>query len=105
MKISKLIDWAYLAFLVLTPVILLILPANYFNDGPTLCPSMRFFQVECPGCGMTRAIMHLIHFDFDSAAYYNMWSFIVAPVFGIYWIIWTRQAIKKVQQPETAVVA
>lgn len=98
MKMNKLIDWAYLAVLVITPIVLLILPADYFNDGPTLCPSMRFFHVECPGCGMTRAIMHLIHFDFDSAAYFNAGSFLAAPVFGVYWLIWIRQAVRKIRQ-------
>lgn len=90
------LNWVYLIFYVITPIILLILPNDYFDSGETLCPSKRFFDIECYGCGMTRAIMHLIHFDFDSALYYNQLSFIVAPVLAIFWVKWTISAAKDV---------
>jgi hypothetical protein len=32
---------------------------------------------------MTRAVQHLIHFDFDAAAHYNKLAFIVVPL-GFY---------------------
>lgn len=100
MKNNKYFDYFYLAFLIITPIVVLILPADFFNEGPAICPSMRFFQIECLGCGMTRAIMHLVHLDFDSAIYYNKLSFIVAPVLGAYWLMWTRKAALKVFRPE-----
>jgi hypothetical protein len=80
--ISKLI------FIVLTPVILLFLPANFFDNGRSVCLSQVLFGVECYGCGMTRAIMHLIHLDFENAFAYNMLSFIVLPLLIIIWIQW-----------------
>ncbi|MBU6343137.1 MAG: DUF2752 domain-containing protein, partial [Bacteroidetes bacterium] len=62
MDSGKIRDYLYLAFLVIAPVTILILPADFFDNGPTICPSKRFFNVECLGCGMTRAVMHLVHF-------------------------------------------
>ena len=94
---TKLVSWLILLFYVLTPVIFLILPAGYFDEGESICPSKRFFDIECLGCGMTRAVMHLIHFDFDSALYYNSLSFAVAPTLAILWLKWTWDAWKKVK--------
>lgn len=79
---------AKLSFIVLTPLVLLLLPANFFDSGKSICLSTLLFDFECLACGMTRACMHLIHFDFEEAFAYNMASFIVLPLFGIVWIQW-----------------
>lgn len=73
------------------PVVLLLLPKDIFDEGPPLCPSMLFLGEECPGCGMTRACMHLIHFDFAEAYFYNAASFLVFPVLAAIWakLFWT----------------
>ncbi len=93
---GKKFEWAYLVFMLLTPVVCLLLPADYFDIGASICPSKRFFDIECYGCGMTRAVMHLIHFDVDSAVYYNPLCLIVAPVLGFFWVKWTLSAAKAV---------
>ncbi len=36
-------------------------------DVPVLCTSRRVFDVECLGCGMTRAFVFLAHLDLASA--------------------------------------
>lgn len=77
-----------LLFWVAVPVTLLLLPATFFDTGTPLCPSMLFLGEECPGCGMTRACMHLIHFGFDDAFDYNALSYVVFPVFAFYWAKW-----------------
>ncbi len=77
-----------LLFWIGVPVILLILPKTYFNTGTPLCPSMLLLGEECPGCGMTRACMHLIHFDFDEAFNFNMFCFIVFPILAYNWAKW-----------------
>lgn len=72
-------------FWVGVPVVLLLLPKDIFDDGPPLCPSMLLLGEECPGCGMTRACMHLIHFDFVEAYFYNALCFLVFPVLAFAW--------------------
>lgn len=41
--------------------------------------------MECYGCGMTRATMHLIHFDFQEAWIFNKLSFIALPLLIMFW--------------------
>lgn len=61
--------------------VLICLPADYFDHGKSVCLSVTFFDMECYGCGMTRAIHHLIHLDFHAAWGFNRLSFIVLPLF------------------------
>ena len=56
------------------------MPADYFDEGESICISKLLAGMECYGCGMTRAIMHLIHLDFEEAYQYNKLSFIVFPL-------------------------
>ncbi|NML22078.1 DUF2752 domain-containing protein [Pseudoflavitalea sp. G-6-1-2] len=84
-----------LAIIVLLPVVLLILPADFFDNGKTVCFSRLLFDVECHGCGLTRACMHLIHLEFEEAFAYNMGCFIALPVLGIFWIGWGIKEYRK----------
>lgn len=69
-----------LGFIILTPINLLLLPANTFDKGQSICISQLLAGKECFACGLTRGIMHLIHFDFEEAFAYNILSFIVLPL-------------------------
>ena len=84
-----------LLFWVAVPAVLLLLPKTYFDDGPPLCPSMLLLGEECPGCGMTRACMYLIHLDFGGAYFYNAASFLVFPIFAGLWAKWAWTDWKK----------
>jgi hypothetical protein len=75
----------YLVALLITPIVLVILPATYFDYGQTKCLSVIFFHQECYGCGMTRAIQHLIHFDIERALQLNKIAFIVLAVLIYMW--------------------
>ena len=44
---------------------------------PVLCLFKRFLHIPCPGCGMTRAVVSLIRFDFASACHYHPCVFIM----------------------------
>jgi hypothetical protein len=70
----------------LIPVILLLLPATFFDEGQSLCLSQLLAGVSCYGCGMTRAIMHLIHLDFAAAYEFNKLAFITFPVLSFLWL-------------------
>jgi Protein of unknown function (DUF2752) len=88
--------WVWLSLLLLTPILLWLLPGNYFDNGKiATCPSKLFFNVECLGCGMTRAVMHFHHFQFDDAVYYNTGSVVIYPILIIVWIVWVLKASRK----------
>lgn len=71
------------------PIIVLALPVNYFDkEGESICLSVRLAGMECYACGMTSAVKHLLHFDFEIAYAYNMLSFIVTPILIYLWIRW-----------------
>ena len=96
-KSNKTITWLWLIALVAVPIVLWILPADAFDNGSViLCPSRLFFNFECLGCGMTRAIMHFHHFQFDDAIYFNRGSFVVYPALVVLWIVWVIRAVKKI---------
>lgn len=84
----------FLAVYIVTPLVLILLPVDALDHGPVICPSKFFFNFECLGCGMTRAVMHLIHFDFKGARYYNPLSYVVAPVLTFLWLKWTWRSYK-----------
>jgi len=81
----RLFKKALLVVVLTVPLFLIWLPADHFDHGEVICPSKRFFDVECPGCGLTRGIMHLIHFDFSAAWEFNKLSFPIFIVMGMLW--------------------
>ncbi len=70
----------YLGLLILIPIILILLPSSFFDSGDSVCISVLFFDKECYGCGMTRAIQYLIYFNLTDAKELNKLSFIVLPL-------------------------
>lgn len=83
-----------IGFIILTPIILIILPSDFFDKGQSICLSRLIFNIECYACGMTRAVMHLIHLEFKTASSYNNLSFIVLPVLCIVWVQWYLKELK-----------
>lgn len=75
----------YFGLLLLAPLVLILLPADFFNDGESVCLSVVFFDQQCYACGMTRGIQHLLHGDFSSAWQYNRLSTIVLPLLLLLW--------------------
>ncbi|MEY5046891.1 MAG: hypothetical protein RLZZ175_250 [Bacteroidota bacterium] len=76
-KKLKIVIYSILFFIY---IVLMFLPKTFFDKGKSLCVSKVFFDIECYGCGLTRGIQHLIHFDFEGAYYYNKLSFLVLPL-------------------------
>ena len=67
-------------------VFLFYLPVDYFDTGQSMCASVWLFDLECLGCGITRGIMHLMHFDFIGAWEFNKLSFLVLPIGILLWV-------------------
>jgi hypothetical protein len=50
---------------------LAVVPTRWVAALPSICLARNLFGVECPGCGMTRAISCVLHGDFPTALRYN----------------------------------
>ena len=99
---KSLFNKIYVGGLLLLPFVLIVLPADFFDKGQSLCLSVLLLHQTCPGCGITRAIQHLIHFDFAAAYQFNKLSFIVFPLLIFGWgeeIIRIYRKIKINQKP------
>jgi hypothetical protein len=84
--IKRNLYWFYLGFLLIGPVVLFILPADFFDHSTIeLCLSKILFDRSCIGCGITRAVMHFIHLEFDMAMQYNKLVVLVIPLILYLW--------------------
>lgn len=97
LRSSKTFNQLYIGGILLIPVVLGVLPANFFDTGESLCLSRQLFDMNCYGCGLTRAIQHMIHFEFQTAWDYNPRSFIVVPLFIILGIQEIRSSLKRIR--------
>lgn len=79
-KIISTMRTLYRVLIVFIPLILILLPADFFDHGPTICISKLLTDAVCPGCGITRATQHAIHFDFANAWNYNKLFVIITPL-------------------------
>ena len=50
------------------------------DQGPVLCLFRRLWDVECLGCGMSRALASLLRGDPAGAVHYNILSFVLLPL-------------------------
>lgn len=92
---NRYLNFVYLIVLLLIPIVLIILPANYFDQGQSICVSVLLFDKNCYACGMTRAVQHLIHFDFQQAYAFNKLVFIVLPLLIISYLKTIKKIYKK----------
>lgn len=90
----KTIHWLWLIALLLAPIVLWILPADFFDEGVVLCPTASLLGFECFACGITRAVMHFHHFDFSEALYYNLLVVLVYPFLIWLWQYWVRAELR-----------
>ena len=96
-KINKKLLFLYskLFLLILIPLTLILLPADYFDNGNSLCIHYLITGKQCYGCGITRAIQHLIHGEFTKAWQFNKLSFIV---FALLLYLWLKYVVKIIQK-------
>ena len=95
MPFSKILYRTYLTVILIIPIILLIIPANFFDDGQSICLSILLFDKSCYACGMTRAMQHLIHLDFSTAWEFNKLVFAVFPLLSFSYIKEIKRVFSK----------
>jgi hypothetical protein len=79
------------------PIILVSLPASFFDKGQSLCLSVLLLDQQCFACGLTRAVQHLVHFEFQAAWQFNKLVVLVFPILTIVWGRWVYEAWKKLR--------
>lgn len=84
--VRKLLFYTSNIVTIIAPIALLFLPVDFFDKGESICLSVQLAGIDCYACGLTKAIMHLLHFDFAGAWDFNKLSFIVFPMMGVLWV-------------------
>ncbi|MBZ5493732.1 MAG: DUF2752 domain-containing protein [Acidobacteriia bacterium] len=56
--------------------------------------------LQCPGCGGTRALYHLLHFDFSGAIRYNALVTVLIPMVLTWFIFWYTSVIFRGHAPD-----
>lgn len=58
--------------------------------------------LQCPGCGGTRALYHLLHLDFSQAMHYNALVTLLAPLGLAYFVFWYCSVLRSGHGPRLA---
>ena len=76
----------------LVPLAFGLIPAAFFESAArfSVCPVRRMFGINCPGCGLTRAMSYLIQGDFRRAWQRNK---LVAIMFPLLCYIWQQSLV------------
>ncbi len=86
MKYKRLMNLLRVAILLLIPIVLMLLSADYFDNGHSICLSKSLANMECYACGMTRSIMHLIHGEILAGWHFNKLGILVLPLLVLFWM-------------------
>jgi len=84
--VRKIVFYTRIIVTMIAPFVLWMLPVDFFDSGDSICLSKMLANIECYACGLTRATMHFIHFDFIKAWEFNKLSFIVVPMLFPLWL-------------------
>lgn len=91
---KKVINYIKIIGLVAIPLTLFFLSPSFLDNKQSICLSVFFFDQECYGCGMGRALFKIMHFEFEEAYYYNALSFIVFPLLVF---VWAKELFKNIK--------
>lgn len=86
LKNNKIFRFLKVTGILIIPVILFFLPLQAVENNHSICIYKNLTGFECWGCGMTRAILSAIHFQFDKAFVYNRLVIIVLPLLFYIWL-------------------
>jgi len=77
------------------PFGLMLIPASFVESAHTVCLFNNIFHVDCPGCGITRAVLSVLHGDFAKAFYYNRLVVLVFPLLCYQYFVTLRAEYKR----------
>ena len=77
--------------IIITPLLLFFIPIEWLQGEHSICLIKNIFGVECWGCGITRAIVSTVQFEFTEAYRYNK---LIVVVFPLLVYIWSESVIK-----------
>jgi hypothetical protein len=86
-----------LILLILFPLFVYLIPLSSIENSHSICLFKNIFDFNCLGCGITRAILSAIHFDFDKAFQYNKLFIIVLPILCFLYLKNLSKAIIKIK--------
>jgi len=75
-----------IGFYLLLPLVFLLVPTSWFESRRSICLIRNVLGINCPGCGMTRAISCIFHGNFKSALQYNKLVVVVLPLLCYTWL-------------------
>jgi len=71
---------------ILLPLTLITIPTSWLEGRRSICLFRNLFGIQCPGCGMVKAISSIFHGDFKRAFHYNKLIVIVFPLLCYTWL-------------------
>jgi hypothetical protein len=72
--------------ILLIPALLFIIPFDWISEQNSVCLFKNLTGHECIGCGMTRAVLSVLHFQFGNAFRFNKLVIIVFPLLVYIWL-------------------
>jgi hypothetical protein len=83
---DKIIRITTIVLLIAAPLSIALVSPAWVNAGPALCPHKLFTGADCMGCGLTRAMVALLHGHPSEAFAYNKGIVVAAPVLAFFWL-------------------
>jgi len=87
MEVNK--KYLKILFIIILGTVFFFIPKDYLGETYPICLFRLLFNINCIGCGTTRAIWSIMHLNFSNAIEYNKLIVITFPLLIgciIHWI-------------------
>jgi hypothetical protein len=98
MTSDMLVRWGKLGLYLLIICIFVLVPTSFFESGHSICIVKNIMGIECPGCGMSRAISCIFHGNFHGALQYNKLIVLVFPLLCYLFITSVRKEFSQIMK-------